>query len=144
MPDVIEAGGKCVCGAVRFTAKSVSTSVGACHCGTCRSWGGGPFMGVNCGSDVSFEGGENIKVFNSSDWAERGFCRKCGTHLFYRIKRNKQHIMLAGLFGGGVQFVYTHQVFIDEKPGFYEFADKTENMTGEECFAKFGEGDCEE
>ena len=25
----------------------------------------------------------------SSAWAERGFCKNCGSHLFYRLKENK-------------------------------------------------------
>ena len=36
---------------------------------------------------------------------------------------------------GNPQFAM--QVFIDEKPNYYSFADKTETMTGEELFAKF-------
>jgi len=69
----IEGKGSCLCGKVRFTAKSMSKNVGACHCDTCRKWGGGPFMEVNCGSDVSFEETEYISIFDSSDWEERGF-----------------------------------------------------------------------
>ena len=141
MANVKESSGKCVCGAVSFTAASVSAEVGACHCGTCRRWSGGPFMGVNCGSDVAFEGEGDIKVLDSSDWADRGFCGKCGTHLFYRIKRNNTHVMPVGLFGDGEGFAFTHEVFIDEKPGFYEFGGERKRMTGEECFAKFAEGD---
>lgn len=137
MPDATETKGGCLCGAVRFAVRNLDKNVGACHCGTCRKWGGGPFMGVDCGSEVSFDGGEKVSVFNSSEWAERGFCRECGTHLFYRLKKSGRHVMPAGLFGGGFPFVFTHQVFVDEKPGFYRFANETEDMTGEECFAKF-------
>ncbi len=137
MSDVVEAKGSCLCGAVRFTAKGLSKSVGACHCDMCRKWGGGPFMAVDCGTDVSFEGAENISVFDSSKWAERGFCGKCGSHLFYRLKEKKRHIMPVGLFGDDISFRFDHQVFIDERPAFYQFANETEDMTGEELFAKF-------
>ncbi len=140
MSDEIEAKGSCLCGAVRFTAKKVSKNIGACHCGMCGKWGGGPFMAVDCGTDVSFEGGEHISVFNSSEWAERGFCGKCGSHLFYRMKKKNMHIMPAGLFDDDIDFVFGHQVFIDEKPLFYQFANKTKDMTGEELFAQFAKG----
>lgn len=30
------------------------------------------------------------------------------------------------------------QVFIDEKPAYYEFTNKTKNLTGAELFALFG------
>ena len=55
-------------------------------------------IAVDCGTDVTFEGEENISVFESSEWAERGFCKECGSHLFYRLKATHQYIMPAGLF----------------------------------------------
>jgi hypothetical protein len=94
-------------------------------------------MAVDCGTDVSFEGEEHISVFNSSDWAERGFCKQCGSHLFYRLKENRQHIMPAGLFEDSDALVFDHQVFVDEKPSFYEFSNETQDMTGAEVFAKY-------
>ncbi|MBF0289765.1 MAG: hypothetical protein HQM14_18280 [SAR324 cluster bacterium] len=33
-------------------------------------------MTVDCGTDVSFENEENVSLFSSSQWAERGFCNK--------------------------------------------------------------------
>ncbi|NOX42977.1 MAG: GFA family protein [Gammaproteobacteria bacterium] len=137
MSELIEENGNCLCGAVRITARNINKSVGACHCGMCRKWGGGPLMAVDCGTDVSFEGEENISVFNSSEWAERGFCNKCGSHLFYRLKESNQHMMPVGLFNNDQMFVFDHQVFIDEKPSFYGFSNETNDMTGAELFAKY-------
>lgn len=135
---MVERKGSCLCGAVHIKAKNVSKNVGACHCDMCRKWGGGPFMEVECGTKVSFEGEENITVYNSSDWAERGFCNKCGTHLFYRLKESKEYAIPVGLFDDPIKFVFDNQVFIDQKPSFYDFANKTSNMTSEEVFAKYG------
>ena len=42
---------------------------------------GGPSLSVDCGSDVVYEGKEHIVIYDSSAWAERGFCKKCGGHL---------------------------------------------------------------
>lgn len=130
--------GQCLCGAIRISASNSSASVGACHCKMCRRWGGGPFMEVNCGRAVSFSGEENISVFNSSDWAERGFCRNCGTHLFYRIKESGEHMIPVGLLDDGYDLVFKNQVFIDQKPPYYRFANKTDDMTGAELFALYG------
>ncbi len=135
--ETIQGKGSCLCGEIRFTVKHMSQNVGACHCSMCRKWGGGPFMEVNCGSDVLFEGEEHISVFDSSAWAERGFCSKCGSHLFYRLKKSKTHMMPVGLFEDGKNLVFDHQVFIDEKPSFYSFANETSDMTGPEIFKKF-------
>ena len=129
---------KCLCGAVRARVeKADKHAVGACHCATCRKWGGGPLLAMNCGNTVTFDGKDNIAVYDSSDWAQRGFCKQCGTHLFYRLKQSQQTIMPAGLFTADGA-VFDHQVFIDEKPAFYDFANHTENMTGAEVFAKYG------
>ncbi len=141
MSEVVERCGKCLCGAVRVTAKNAGNGFGACHCNMCRRWGGGPLMAINCGADVSIEGAENVSVYDSSAWAERGFCRQCGSHLFYRIKETGQHIIPVGIFGSDENFVFDSQVFIDEKPSFYSFSNKTHDMTGAELFAKYGSSD---
>ena len=137
MTDRREVKGSCLCGGVRIVAGAVSNNVGACHCSMCRKWGGGPLLSVDCGSDVAFEGGENIGVFDSSDWAERGFCKRCGSHLFYRLKANNLYTMPAGLFDDDLDMVFDQQIFIDEKPSFYCFANETKNMTGAEVFAQY-------
>lgn len=94
-------------------------------------------MEVNCGSNISFSGEENISIFASSDWAERGFCKQCGTHLFYKLKEGNQHMVPVGLFDEDRGLVFDKQVFIDEKPHYYSFANTTEDLTGAELFAKF-------
>ena len=75
--------GKCLCGAVRFMAEDVNPNHSVCHCGMCRKWGGGgPFFAAR-NKGVTFESDAHVGRFASSDWAERGFCTKCGTTLFY-------------------------------------------------------------
>ena len=94
-------------------------------------------MAVVCGTEVSFKGEENVTVFNSSEWAERGFCSKCDSHLFYRLKENNQYMLPVGLFDDNEKFVFNHQVFIDKKPSFYSLANKTNEMTEAEVFAMY-------
>ena len=137
MTDVYKGKGSCLCGSVKILVNSISSEVGACHCGMCRKWTGGPLLAVDCGSDVLFEGRENISVYNSSEWAERAFCNRCGSHLYYRLKKQNQHIMPVGLFDTDIPFVFDHQVFIDAKPSYYYFGNKTKEMTGEEVFALY-------
>ena len=94
-------------------------------------------MSVDCGKNVSFNADAPIKVYDSSQWAERGFCQECGSHLFYRLKGDGLYFVLAGSFDHLDQVIFDHQVFIDQKPDFYTFANQTHNMTGAEMFAKF-------
>lgn len=138
MPDKVQRDGACLCGAVRVIAPEASNNFDACHCNMCRRWTGGPLLAVECGSDVRFAGESNIAVYASSDWAERGFCKHCGSHLFYRLKPTGQYAIPAGLFDDAEDLTFHLQIFIDEKPPFYEFANRTKNMTGAEVFAQFG------
>jgi len=137
MAEIIEGKGTCLCGSVKILAKTMSTQVGTCHCNMCRKWGGGPLMAVDCGTEVNFEGKEYISLYDSSEWAERAFCNKCGSHLYYRLKENEQFIMPVGLFDNEETFTFDHQIFIDKKPSFYRFANVTKNMTEAEVFAKY-------
>jgi len=133
-----EMQGRCLCGAVSIVARTASKTVGACHCKMCRRWSGGPLFAVDCGVEASIEGEDKINVFDSSEWADRGFCSRCGTHLFYRLKQTGQLMVPAGLFDDDSRLEFEHQVFIDEKPGYYTFANKTHDMTGAEVFALYG------
>ena len=95
-------------------------------------------MEIDCGTDVSFEGENDIRVYDSSSWAERGFCSKCGTHLFYRLKESKQHMVPVGIFDDQEHLVFENQVFIDKKPSYYSFSNKTNDMTEAEIFEMYG------
>lgn len=137
MSDKPVGKGSCLCGAVRVSVPEMNVHAGTCHCGMCRKWTGGPLFAVDCGSEVSFEGMENVTAYNSSEWAERGFCKKCGSHLFYRLKQGNRYIVPVGLFDNSGMFIFDHQIFIDEKLAFYTFANQTKNMTGAEVFAQY-------
>ena len=132
-----ERRGRCLCGTVRIAIKTTSNHVSACHCSKCRRWGGGPLLVFECGSKVQFDNTDNISVFSSSDWAERGFCRTCGSHLFYRLKKEGHYWVPVGLLDETEPLVLDQQIFIDEKPSFYSFANETKNLTGAEVFAQY-------
>lgn len=135
--DLENQTGQCLCSSVSFKAAKVSSNLGVCHCNSCRRWGGGPLFALDCGSEVAFDNSEHIGTYRSSDWAQRGFCKQCGSHLFYQLIHNKQYIMPAGLFDLDDKINFDHQVFIDEKPNYYCFTNKTKDMTGAEMFAQF-------
>ena len=138
MSEAIVGKGGCLCGKVTFTARTVNPHVGSCHCGMCQRWIGGPNLSVDCGTDVTFQGQENISVYHSSDWAERGFCKHCGSSLFYHLRQHNSYIIPTGIFDDNSPFIFDQQIFIDEKPAFYDFANTTKNMTGAEVFAQYG------
>ncbi|MFP4239854.1 GFA family protein [Rhodosalinus sp.] len=76
----------CLCGAVRMTLRDMPRSYGACHCEMCRRWTGAAFLAVSLpGDSVRIEGAERIGRIQSSGWAERAWCTRCGSGLWYRV-----------------------------------------------------------
>ena len=139
MPE-LESNGSCLCGTVSIGG-TFGESVGACHCDICRAWGGGPLLALDGGVDLHVSDPSSVTVFGSTDWAERGFCSKCGTHLYIRVKGSGRYIVPAGLFDLDNELNFDHQIFVDKRPSYYCFANETKNMTGEEVFAQFMSGD---
>ncbi len=132
--------GQCLCGAVRFTAQDVPHQIGVCHCGQCRRWASGPYFAVRAGS-VTFEGEDNLGRYRSSDWAERGFCNRCGSSLFWREKEAERDwaVSVGALDAtndGGHGQRITEHIWIDDKPDFYDFADDAPRLTAAQAMAR--------
>lgn len=128
--------GHCLCGKVTVTATPIRDHIEACHCDMCRRWGGSAYLAVQCATEFSFTGEDHIVRYQSSDWAERGFCSTCGSHLFYHFKPTGTHSFLAGLFDDPGTDHMGEQIFIDEKPPYYTFADDAPAKTGAEVIAE--------
>lgn len=130
--------GGCLCGAVTFVAENVETDMEACHCGQCRRWSGSPIMAAGVGR-VEFSGAEHLRRYDSSEWAERGFCRECGANLFYRLKQADKYVLWVGAFDDQAPFRLAGEIYVDDKPPGYAFAGDHPRMTGAEFLASIGE-----
>jgi hypothetical protein len=130
--------GQCQCGAVTFSAEEVKTETGACHCRMCQRWSGGILIAATA-HGLSFEGEEHISVYRSSDWAERGFCRKCGSHLFWRMPTTGEYEMCVGVFDDQSDFVLGSEIFVDRKPDGYAMAGEHPRLTEAETLEKYKE-----
>ena len=133
--------GRCLCGAVTFVAAEIETGHHACHCEMCRRWAGSPLLAASA-EGVTFEGTDAIGIYDSSEWAERGFCKNCGSGLFYRLKETGGYHVPVGLFDDQSAFRVVGEIFIDRKPPGYDFAGDHPRLTEEETLAMFA-GDAE-
>ena len=132
--------GSCLCGAVAFEAETPK-SVNVCHCSMCRRWTGGPFMACHADGGVAFSREDGLTWYDSSDWAERGFCSVCGSSLFYRLKdKPSELIILAGALDLPDGMTLGSEIFIDEKPDFYDLAGERPRLTGPEFLAQLQGG----
>ncbi|WP_281272102.1 GFA family protein [Litoreibacter meonggei] len=132
-----------MCGAVSYSASVAEPELGACHCSMCRRWSGGVYLGVAIKPDaIRFEGNDNIQVFKSSPWAERAFCKTCGSNLYYRVTAPGEHHGIyhigAGTMDDQKGLTLSQQLFIDQKPSGYSFAETTTDLTQAQVEALFG------
>ncbi|MBP1047476.1 GFA family protein [Enterococcus sp. BWM-S5] len=137
----MEHHGSCLCGEVRFTIKEAEPTVSACHCGMCRKWTSGPLLSIDAGSgkNVLFGGVEQIGRYRSSEWAERGFCKNCGSSLFYHGLEDDSYYIPIDLLDTVDQAQLTLEIMYDNKPEYYSFSNQTEKMTAAQVYQQFVE-----
>ena len=124
--------GKCLCGAVEIQAQAAG-NVGTCHCSVCRRWCGGPMFAVHVEGFPIIKGEEAITRYQSSDFAERGFCSQCGCSLFYHLKPGQfsaegMYILAAGILELPDDMNFDNEIYIDSKPSWYRFDDEASRL----------------
>lgn len=125
--------GACLCGAVRFEADPAKAEAHACHCEMCRRWTGAAFFSVEVAPEaLRFDEPAPIATRQTSDWAERGWCAGCGSHLFYRLTAGPRadwvHLSL-GLLDDPSTVPFGGEIYIDSKPACYAIAGDHPRLT---------------
>ncbi|MBB3808460.1 GFA family protein [Pseudochelatococcus contaminans] len=137
---------QCLCGAVELSAVPENDEAGVCHCSMCQRWAGGISILRTC-SELVVVKGDALGIYESSEWGERGFCRNCGSSLFWRAKEGGHSSVSASAFENYDGLRLTSEIFYDRKPAFYALANDTKKMTEAETIAFFtgaGAGDANE
>ena len=76
--------GGCQCGAVRYRFTQKPKGAHICHCRMCQKAFGAFYAPLVGGPTNAFEVTRGqLAIFKSSDQADRGFCRDCGTPLTF-------------------------------------------------------------
>ncbi|KPP96270.1 GFA family protein [Erythrobacter sp. HL-111] len=127
--------GRCLCGAVGITLERPQRGIEVCHCTMCRQWTGSIYAGIE-GEDFTVTGGEHVTAYRSSNWAERAFCSRCGSCLWYRFLPTGNRTFLAGLFDLPPGLAIKQQIFIDEKPDWFDIAQDSPKKTGAQIIAE--------
>lgn len=127
--------GRCLCGAVSITVAAMQAEVDICHCAMCQRWGGAFYAGVK-GESAEVNGEDAITIYRSSPWAERAFCGTCGSNLWYCFLPTGNRSFLAGLFDLPKGFGIEQQIFVDEKPDWYDIVQESPIKTGPEVIAE--------
>lgn len=137
MTDPSPLNGQCLCGAVTIEV-TPKTGIGVCHCDMCRKWVGGPFFSLHgvSSDSVTITGEEHVTRFKSSDWAERAFCSRCGSNLWFHFIPAGHLNFMAGLFDLPAEFTIDEQIFVDQMPAWAELAAESSRKTGAEVIAE--------
>lgn len=130
---------RCLCGTVELTAVPENDEAGICHCSMCQRWAGGMSIMRSC-TELTVVRGEALGIYDSSEWGQRGFCRNCGSSLFWREKQGGHSAVAVAAFENAGEVRLTSEIFYDRKPGFYTLVNDTKKMTEAETIAFFTGG----
>ncbi|OHV84070.1 GFA family protein [Ensifer sp. LCM 4579] len=122
MQDIHEGG--CLCGAVRFKTRGKLRELIFCHCSQCRKQTGLYYAATNVlDSDMEIEGSDAITWYRSSGEARRGFCRHCGSALFWKAEGLDYTSILAGAFDKPTELEPGYHIFCADQGDYYEIHD---------------------
>ena len=116
--------GGCLCGAVRFSATGRLRGVIYCHCSQCRRQSGHFYAATRVpDAALSIEGGDSVTWYRASAEARRGFCRTCGSALFWKRDDSSATSLLAGAFDNSAGLAGEAHIFVGDKGGYYAIDD---------------------
>lgn len=116
--------GSCLCGAVTFETSADLRPVVACHCIQCRKTSGHYWAATQVPNEsLMLTKSDGLTWFKSSDWAERGFCNRCGASLFYRMHGEGMTSIAAGTLDGSTGLSVSKHIFVKDKGDYYDIED---------------------
>ena len=135
--------GQCLCSAVEFQVDVPERTYSICHCGLCRRWSGGPLMSVHCPEpNTEWLNDEGLTWYQGTPWAQRGFCSKCGSSLFWRLAQEPEGMLIVSVdaLEDGGEFTLDRHIYSDARPDRYDFADDCPRVTEAELMKELGLG----
>jgi len=113
--------GSCLCEGVKFKTHGLHRDVHNCHCIQCSKTHGNyaAYTSVQK-SNINFLKNNTLKWYKSSKRAKRGFCKKCGASLFFKVINSKVIHISAGMFNRPTKLKTTMNIFVKNKADFYK------------------------
>lgn len=120
----VERTGGCLCGAVRYRVTGDMAPVVMCHCSQCLRGHGHIAAYSNARRDeVAVDGADHISWYCSSNFARRGFCRNCGSSLFWDRVEGDVLGIAAGTIDRPTALTSVAHIFVDDKSDYYDLSD---------------------
>ncbi|MEM7429712.1 MAG: GFA family protein [Pseudomonadota bacterium] len=122
--------GGCMCGAVRYRVAGELDDPHLCHCGMCQRQSGHCVAGAAAArADLEITGNESVTWFQSSSFARRGFCKVCGSKLFWDDGSEWVGLNMGSL-DQPTGLTLERHIFVEDKPDYYEITDPLPQYEG--------------
>ena len=115
--------GSCLCGSVAFqvvTGEVEGFSV--CHCTQCRKQSGFAWSAAHV-PDASLSIKGEVRWYQSSEKAQRGFCSVCGSFLFWKHVDDPHIFFALGAVDGPTGARLEKHIFTSDKGDYYQITD---------------------
>lgn len=114
--------GHCLCGGVSFEAHGTPEGFAVCHCTQCRRQSGHLWASAHV-PDEALEVSGDVRWYQSSPKAKRGFCPVCGSVLFWK-HQDDAHISFAlGAVETPTGARLCKHIFTSDKGDYYDITD---------------------
>lgn len=116
--------GGCLCGGVKYQVEGPLRDVVNCHCSMCQKLHGsfGPHSKARK-ENISITCDEGLAWYKTSSVARRGFCKLCGSSLFWEPFDLDATGIIAGSLDGNTGLKTIGHIFVREKCDFYDIDD---------------------
>ena len=123
--------GGCLCGAVRYEVSGPLRDVINCHCSLCQRLHGA--FGAHSKArktDITVLVDKGLAWYATSEMARRGFCRRCGSNLFWEPVGQNATGILAGTLDQPTGLKTMGHIFTREKGDFTDLSDDLPKFDG--------------
>ncbi len=126
-----EKTGGCLCNGVRYRVTGPLRPVVYCHCSQCRRTSG-HFVAVTAVAKdaLAVVADKSLDWFTSSDVASRGFCKRCGSSLFWLPKAREYVCIMAGTLDESRGLEAVKHIYVKDKGDYYDLTDDLTKVPG--------------
>ena len=129
--DQARHAGGCLCGAVRYEVRGPLRDVINCHCSMCQRLHGA--FGAHSKArkaNIAILEDKGLAWYATSERARRGFCRQCGSNLFWEPVGQDATGILAGTLDQPTGLNTMGHIFVAEKSDFTDLSDDLPKFDG--------------
>lgn len=123
--------GRCLCGAVHYVVTGPLRPVINCHCDRCRRFTGHHMAATaTAAADVTIIDADQVLAWFSVPGAAYGFCRSCGSSLFWRAQATPRQLSIcAGTLTTPTQLRTVEAWWVSQASDYFTRADLPEHAT---------------